>query len=51
MSTAGPVQGNNEEEDEIEKLQDIRFVSGGKYEGTWNAITMEGVGRYVTFDC
>lgn len=49
MSANETVQNteNNEKEDELEMLQEIRFVSGSKYEGTWSAINMEGIGRYV----
>lgn len=48
MSVNEMTQDDNEKEDEIEMLQEIRFISGGKYEGTWNAIDKEGIGRYVT---
>lgn len=48
MSVDKVVQDDNEMEDEVEVLQEILFVSGGKYEGTWNAIDKEGIGRYVT---
>ncbi|XP_014482285.1 PREDICTED: MORN repeat-containing protein 5-like [Dinoponera quadriceps] len=49
MSVDEVVQNNNNgNEDKIELLRETRFVSGSKYEGTWNAIDKEGIGRYVT---
>lgn len=41
-------ENDDKEEDEIEMLPEIRFPNGSTYEGSWNAIDMTGVGRYVT---
>ncbi|XP_032688925.1 MORN repeat-containing protein 5 isoform X2 [Odontomachus brunneus] len=48
MSLNEMTQDDNGKKNEIEMLQEIRFISGGKYEGTWNAIDKESIGRYVT---
>lgn len=41
-------KSDNKEEDEIKMLREIRFANGSTYEGSWDAIDMTGVGRYVT---
>ncbi|XP_077257784.1 MORN repeat-containing protein 5 isoform X3 [Temnothorax americanus] len=39
---------NDDGKAEIEMLRETRFITGSKYEGTWDAIDMTGIGRYVT---
>jgi len=42
------IESDNEQTlNEIEILR-TRFISGSKYEGTWNAAEKTGIGRYVT---
>ncbi|KAG5331419.1 MORN5 protein, partial [Acromyrmex heyeri] len=42
------MENDDKKADEIEMLREIQFVTGSKYEGTWNAIDKTGIGRYVT---
>jgi len=42
------IESDNEQaRNEIEILR-TRFISGNKYEGTWNAAEKTGIGTYVT---
>ncbi|XP_031842598.1 MORN repeat-containing protein 5 [Nomia melanderi] len=32
----------------LENFEGVRFYNGTRYEGTWNALGMDGIGRYVS---
>ncbi|XP_018401114.1 PREDICTED: MORN repeat-containing protein 5 [Cyphomyrmex costatus] len=42
------MENDDKKADEIETLREIQFVTGSRYEGTWNAIDKTGIGRYIT---
>lgn len=42
------MENDDKKADEIEMLRETRFLTGSRYEGTWDAIGKTGIGRYVT---
>lgn len=42
------MENDDKKVDEIEMLPETQFITGSRYEGTWDAIDMTGIGRYIT---